>query len=348
MAKPIKITILGDAKSLQAALAGTQAQLGGFQGAVNKAAKFSAVAFVGIGAAGFAAADRLDAAYDQIRIGTGATGEDLEGLEGVFKNVASSVPNSFDEVATAVADLNTRTGLTGTELEALSTQMLDLSRITGTDVASNIENVTRVFGDWDIAAADQAATMDQLFRASQMTGIGLDQLNTSVVSFGAPMRSLGFSFDESVALLSKFEKEGVNTEAVLAGMKAGLGKMAKAGEEPAETLARLQEEIAAAGTEGEAMAIAVEAFGTRAGPDLAAAIREGRFEVAELATEIAEGDDTISGVAAATDDWREKLSVLTNKVLIKATPVLEKITETLTNMADWLDRNQKSQPSPLA
>lgn len=327
MAKPVQITILGDAKSIKKSLGQVESGLGSLGGKLKTVGKAGALALGGLAVAGAKVALDLDSAYKTIRAGTGATGEDLEALKDVFEDVAEDVPDAFGDVATVVADLNTRTGATGEELEKLAEQILDLSRLTGTDAATNVASLTRVFGDWGVASEDQAETLDKLFRASQGTGIGLDQLSTTVVNFGAPLRSLGFSMDESIALLSKFEQEGVNTEAILAGMKAGLGKMAKAGEEPAETLARLQEEIKGAGTEGEAMAIAVEAFGTRAGPDLAAAIREGRFEIDELADSIANGDETIASATDASATMGDKLKELKNRGLIKLVPILEKVIE---------------------
>jgi len=37
----------------------------------------------------------------------------------------------------------------------MATRFLELSRITGTDVASNIKEVTRLFGNWNVAAEEQ-------------------------------------------------------------------------------------------------------------------------------------------------------------------------------------------------
>jgi phage-related minor tail protein len=75
-----------------------------------------------------------------------------------------------------------------------------------------IAGSSRLFGDWSIAAEDTAGTMDYLFRVSQSTGIGVNDLSAKLVQFGAPLRQLGFDLETSAAMLGKFEKEGVNTE----------------------------------------------------------------------------------------------------------------------------------------
>lgn len=269
--------------------------------------------------------ETFDEALDTIRVGTGATGDALAALGEDFKEVFASVPTDAATAATAIADLNTRLGLTGSELQTTAAQFIELSRITGTDLSSNIANVTRVFGDWSIATADQAGTLDALFRANQATGISIDQLTANLVKFGAPLRQLGFDFETSAALISKFEKEGVNAELVLGSMRIALGKMARAGEPAQETFQRVVEEINNAGSASEANALALELFGARAGPDMAAAIREGRFAIGDLFDTIANGEDTIRSAADDTNDWRESLNVLKNRVLVALEPLATRV-----------------------
>ena len=312
---------------------------GKFSAAFATAAK---VGMAGVGTALGAVAglaklgESFDGAFDTIRTGTGATGKALEGLQEDFKKTFSAVPVSMDDASVAIADLNTRLGLTGKPLQDLSVQMLNLSRLTGTDVGGNVANITRVFGDWGTKTEDQAAAMDQLFRASQSTGAGIDQLAQGVVKFGAPLRQLGFGFEESLAMLGKFEKEGVNTDLVIGSMRVALGKLAKAGEPAQETFERVTNEIKNAGSTSEANAKALALFGARAGPDMAAAIREGRFELDEMTKTIASGGDTINGVAGDTDDWREKLRVLGNRAMVALEPLASKVFGAIGRSIEWV------------
>ena len=342
----VKITITGDKSKLQSALKGAGDDLGGFEGkASGWATKLGTIAaagavafgaaFVGVGAGLFALGNEFDGAYDSIRVGTGATGDTLAGLQDDLKAVVSNVPTDFATAGTAIADLNTRLGLSGEPLQALSTQFLDLSRITGTDVATNIDQVTRVFGDWGVAVDDQATTMDKLFRASQASGIGLDDLQGSLVQFGAPLRNLGFGIDESMALLAQFNKTGVNTETVFAGLKAGVGKLAKAGEDVPTTFKRVVGEITAMGPGTEATAKAIELFGQRAGPDLADAIAGGKFEIDAMLGAITNGTDTIASASADTADFGEKFQVLKNRVFVGLEPLA---TGVFNAIGDGLDK----------
>ena len=337
MARNIKIEIVGDASRFSQALQGAERSLASFGTAA--AVGFAAVgtAAVGVGAGLFSIGSKFDDASNTIRRGTGATGEALAELEDSFNNVAGNVVGQgFGEVSTAIADLNTRLGLTGKPLEDMSAKFLDLSRVTRIDVATNVDNVTRTFGDWGIATEDQAESMDKLFRASQASGIGFDELSTSLVTAGAPLRNIGFSMDESTALLAVFNKTGVNTETVLAGVKAGVGKLAKAGEDVPATFKRVVDEITALGPGSEATGLAIELFGQRSGPDLADAIAGGKFALDDMLAAITDGTDTITSAAADTEKFGDKWQQVKNKVFIGLEPIASGLFDSISAGMDRL------------
>lgn len=333
-----------------------------------------ATAAVGIGKALYEVGATMDEMEDKIRVGTGASGEALEGLVTSAKRVGTQVPSDFGSVGDAVTALSQRLNLTGKPLEDMAAQMLNLSRITGTDVKTNIENLTRVFGDWGISADQQSATLDKMFRASQQTGVGVDQLSTSIVKFGAPLRQMGFSFEEAVAMVGKFEKEGVNTELVLGSMRIALGKLAKAQQDSGkssieaekaqksyndavakhgatsvearlaqekltaaqdksklatgdagEVFRQYVEQIKAAGSASEANGLALELFGARAGPDMAAAIREGRLSINDLVNSISKGTDTINSASLETMDFSEQWQLTKNRLMVAFEPAAAKV-----------------------
>ncbi len=325
----IEVKILGDNSNLSKALISSQGQVSSWAGSVAKfgamAAAATVAAGVAVGVGLFKVGQSFDKEFDKIRTGTGATGDALAGLEGSFKNVLKTVPASFGDAGTAIADLNTRLGLTGKPLKNLAGQFINLSRITGTDVKQNVDDITSVFGDWGIATGDQTKSLDAIYRASQASGIGINDLSSSVVQFGAPLRNLGFGFDESLALLAQFNKTGVNTETVFAGLKAGVGKLAKAGEDVPATFRRVVDEITKMGPGTEATALAIELFGQRAGPDLADAIAGGKFSVDEMLAAVAGGSDTINGAAADTADFAEKWQLFKNRILVGLQPLATKV-----------------------
>lgn len=295
------------------------------------------VPIAAIGTAAIAAAMQYDDAVDTIRAGTGAVGTELASLSASFKTVFTSVPASASEVATAIADLNTRLGLSGPQLEALSTQMLNLARITGEDVGTVIQSTTRLFGDWSISTDKQSSTLDYLYKVSQSTGIGINDLSTTVVEFGAPLRALGFDLEDAAAMMGKWEREGVNTETVLAGLKMALKTLAAAGKEPAAALEETINAIKNAKTESESTSIAMETFGKRAGVDMARAILEGRLEIDDLVTSIKGSKDTINTAAADTLSFSEKWVLVKNKVASAIEPLGTPLLSALESLMSTLE-----------
>ena len=319
---------LGD--SSQKAAGGLGAALKGLMPLIGPAA------LVGIGAGILKLAGDFDSAYDKIRTGTGATGAALEGLKGDLKGVFADIPTDLGSASTAISSLNTRLGLTGEPLQALAKQLLELSRLTGTDVGQNVQLATRLFGDWGVATEDQSKTLDLLFRASQATGIGIGDLQAKVVQFGAPLRAMGFSISESVTMLGKWEKEGVNTELVLGSLRIAMGEFARSNTPMRQGLEDTARKIKELGPSAAATSLAMEVFGARAGPDMAAAILEGRFAYEELLQTIEGGKDTILGVAKDTMDFGEKFDMLKNRVMLAVEPLAIGMMDALTRFADFL------------
>ena len=74
--------------------------------------------------------------------------------------------------------------------------------------------------------------------------MNVSSLTEQVTKNGAALRQLGFSTEESVAMLAKFEKEGVNTDTVLAGLKKAVANWGKEGKNAKEEFAKVLDEIA--------------------------------------------------------------------------------------------------------
>ncbi len=280
---------------------------------------------VAAGAALYDVGEQFDQAYDVIRVKTGAVGKELGGLKGDFKEVVSDVPATFADAGTAVAQLSQRLDLTGRPLQNVSTRVLELSRLTETDLTGNIETVTRLFADWSVQTDQQPKTLDKLFRASQETGIEIGRLAEYMVQFGSPLRQMGFDFDTAAAMFSKFEKEGVNLQTAMPGLRMALKNFAAEGKDPADALEATIKKIEQAGSTAEANTMAFEVFGTRAGPDLAAAIREGRFDFDELISSIRGGKDTILGASKDTADLAEQWQLFKNRVMVRLEPLASQV-----------------------
>lgn len=325
----LEIVLAGDASGALSSLVAVDRAAGRTSTGMQRLGRFGAAGLTALGAGAVAAAGALysigsqfDSAYDRIRVGTGATGRQMAQLQNDFRAVARSSYSNFGDISTAITGVNQRLGLTGRPLQQLTRQLTDLSRITETDVNTNVANMTRLFGDWDVPARRMSSTLDEIFRASQSSGVGLDQLSSQVVQFGAPMRNLGFDLEETLALFSKWEAEGVNIGTAMGGMRRAVASFAQDGISPMEGFRQVMADVEA-GT--FSMSDAMEIFGTRAGPDMFAALTEGRFSLDDLLASIRGGRDTIAQASRDTADFGEKWQNLKNRVFLALEPIASRV-----------------------
>lgn len=264
---------------------------------------------------------RFDEATDSIRIGTGATGDALDALMDDFDAVYSSVPTTMEDASQAIADYNTRLGLTGPELQNISTQAIQVADMLGDDLGSVIEESSQAFQAWNMDAEAMGDAMDYVFKASQSTGVGFSDLMSSVQQFAPQLQELGYGFEESVALIGQMDKAGVNAEEVLAAMKKSVSSLAKEGLSAAEGMELYTEKIKNAKDMTEATNIAAEIFGTRGASTMAAAIRDGTVDVAALTAELEKNSETIGGCATDTYDFAEQLQLFKQQAEVALKPL---------------------------
>lgn len=300
-------------------LGGTVAKIGGAAVLGGLAAVVGAVS--AIGGAAFASAMQLDEAFDTMAIGTGATGDALEGLKDDFKEVFKDFRGEASTVADVMSGLNSKLGITGETLQDLGKPLAEVTRLLGGDAATNTQLFSRVMGDWSINVEDGGKTLDKLFTATQMSGVGMDALMGKVVAFGSPMRLMGFTLDDSIALFAKWEKEGVNSELVMGSLRIAAGKFAAEGLPLRESLLATFDSIQKNTDASAALAQGMEVFGARAGPDMVAAIREGRFAVDDLVAGLANSEGAILRTAAATADWPETWQQIKNTATVALEPL---------------------------
>lgn len=282
-----------------------------------------------VGAAGLAAGTFLykvgevfDDVADTIRVGTGATGDALDGLVDSAKRVGQRVPAEFEQVGSTVADINTRMGLTGGTLETVAAQYLEAGRILGEDV--DINKTSAAFNAFGIEGEAVVGAMDHLFQVSQATGVGMNDLAT-VVSVNAPaMKQLGFSFEETAVLAGELDKAGLNSNKMMAAMSKGMVTLAKDGEAPQEAFKRVVGEIQgfiASGDEAAALELAGKVFGTKGAPQFIDALASGRVNLDDLSAAAGQTSDSILDVGKETMDFAEAWQLFKNNVLVWLEPL---------------------------
>lgn len=324
----------------------------------NTAVKFAAIstAILGVSTAAVKAFEEVDNGIDTMITMTGATGQELRGLEQSFDNVFSSFPATSEEVGSAIGEINTRLGFTGDKLDEATIMFLKFSKITGIDVAQSVRLTSRAMSDAGIKSEDYVEVLDAVTKASQKSGVEASALLDTITKYGAPMRALGMDMKSSIALFSQWEKSGVNTEIALSGMKKAISNWGKANKDSQKEFAKTLEQIKKAKTLSEATTMAIKAFGAKAGPDLADAIQNGRFSIEEFQAVLAETNGTVQttydNLIDGNDQWQVAMNnvkigmgELGSEILEDLAPILSTFGDIIKDLGKWfsdLDETDKN------
>ena len=256
----------------------------------------------------------FDEMRDTIIIGTGASGEALEGLVDVAEAIATTVPVSFADAGDFVQNLNTRMGLVGDELEAVGTRVAALGELTGS--AIDLDSLTGALNQFGISGADAAEVMDYLWGVSQSTGIGFDDL-TKIIEANAPaLQALGFSFEEAANMAGLLDRAGLDANGTMGKLSKALVELAQPGESAEDAFHRVVGQIGEyieAGDEAAALDLATQIFGTRGATQFVAAVESGALSLEELEDAALGAGDGILGTYEATMDWPEQWELLKNR-----------------------------------
>jgi phage-related minor tail protein len=287
----------------------------------------------------------VDAAYDTIIKKTGATGEAALELQGICEDLATSIPTSFEEAADAVGEVNTRFDVTGDKLKELSGDFIKFAQINGTSVSTSIDKVQSAMTAFGLSADDTGKFLDTLTAASQATGVSVDQLASDMMTNSAALKEMGYSASDAALFLANLNKSGIDSSAVMAGLKKAFVNATKDGKTMEEAIAELQQEMASAETDTEAMQKAIELFGNKAGPAIAAACAEGRLSFDELGTSMEDFAGTLDSTFEETISPIDNLKQALNNLKLVGYDLVEtmgpSITKVVETVSDKIEKFRK-------
>ena len=271
----INAEITANSKGFTSGLANAQKSLTSFSAGLKKvitAVGAFTVALKGISSVSkfvTEATSEFAKANSNIVKGTGATGAALQNLSKSVRNaMKNGVGRSASEVGEMVADLNTRFGVTGKELEKLVDEFDQFSDVTGVDTKQSIESLADVMAKWNISATETDDLMDELVYASQASGLGVNDLMSALKNGQSTFDAFGMSMTESIGFLSQLKTQGIDSASALSALKIGMAKFAASGKDVDKEFQKVSEQIKNATSDSEALQIAVTNFGAKGGSEL--------------------------------------------------------------------------------
>lgn len=291
--------------------------------------------------------NEVDAGSDAIITATGATGKLAEGMDNVYKSIASSLPiDNLENIGKVIGEMNTQFGFTDEKLQHASEKMLKFSEITGSDVVASTQNAKQAISVFHMSSDDLDSVLDDVAKTAQDTGVSVDDLFQKAIEGAPQLQELGLSFSDSVKLLGAFEQAGVDGSAALSSLSKAAVNYAKDGKSLTDGLAETQDKILNATDQTEALNAASEVFGTKGAVRMVDAIQRGVLNLNDLGGAASDSQGTVETTFSNTLNPIDEETVALNNVKLAmaefgsaiseaVAPILETLVPIIQKVAKW-------------
>ena len=293
------------------------------------------------GVAAVAAFNEVDGAADILIQKTGAQGKAFEDMKTIMEDIATTIPTDFETAANAVGEVNTRFGVTGQQLQDLSTKYIEFSTLNNVDVPSSIDNTQKALAAFGLDANSAGMLLDVLNKTGQNTGVSMEALTSGLIQNGAAFQEMGLSIDQATVFMGQMETSGANSETVMQGLRKALKNATEDGIPLNQALQDLQSTIANGKGGVDGLTAAYDLFG-KSGDQIYAAVRNGTLDFTQLASSqniLKNSTDSVSKSYQDTVDPIDEMKMAMNDakvigadIVTTAMPMIRDALEGLRNL----------------
>lgn len=258
-------------------------------------------------AASVAAFNNVDDALDDVAVRTGATGESLADMQDIARDIATSMPVAWGDVGEAVGEVNTRFGSTGEELDDLSRDFLRFARVNNQNVASSVDNVSRMIAGFGLETSDATRILDMLNVVGQQTGMDVGQLSEQLATNAGTFAAMGLSAEEAASFMSDASMAGLTTTQAMTGLRSAINYASTEGMSLGEVFELVSENADDTG-------LMMDIFGTRAGAAIGNAVANGSISLTDFSSTLGDFEGSVSRTFEATIDPFDDLTTVMNSL----------------------------------
>ncbi len=341
----ITIEIDGDTSKLTKAIDAASKKIDGvakgLQDVGGALSKYVTAPLAAVGGASVAAFNEVDEGLDTIIRKTGATGEAADKMQDILENVATTIPTDFKTAGEAIGEVSTRFGVTGDELESLSSQFIKFADLNNTDVSNSIDTVQKALSAYGLGSESAEGYLDRLNVVGQKTGVSVDKLSEGIVSNATAFKELGLDIDGAVTFMGQLETSGANSETVLNGMRKALKNATDQGIPLEQALSDLQNTILNGTGTMDGLTAAYDIFG-KSGDQIFGAVRDGTIDFQNLVGTMTDAKDSVSSTFEETLDPADQFKTLLNEAKVAGAEVggtlLEMVVPVLGQVRDIIEK----------
>ena len=278
----------------------------------------------------------VDDAMDTVTIKTGASGDALNSMQKSAKNIATTIPASFQEAGDAVGEVNTRFGLTGSSLEGLSTQFIKFAQLNGQDVSSAIDSTQSAMAAFGLETKDAGGFLDALNVVGQQTGVDVGTLTQELTKNAPQLKAMGLSAYDSANMLGQMDKAGIDSSTAMRGLQTAMKKASKDGTTLQDKLSEFSETMGSNKSDAEKLQAAYELFGTKAGGAIYNAVSSGTIDLQNFNGSLQGFEGSVDSTFTETLGPMDQFSIVTNKLALLGSDLVDAFGPTLASVLDTL------------
>lgn len=327
----------------------------------------AAVGAAGVGAAIKSMVDTYAGFDDQMRrvaALSGATGQQFDQLTAKAQELGAKTRYSAAQAAGGMAQL-AAAGQSTEQIVATIGPALNMAAAGGSNLETAADQLTNIMGAFQLKAEQSGHVADVLTQGFTGAATTLDQLAGAMLYAGPVASSLGYSIEETTALLQALAGAGYKSEKAGTALRGGLSRLLNPTKEVSDTLAKYnlsltdsagrmrplkdilgelaqkQEHIKGS---SEAAADVLKIFGQEAGPALQTLMAKGRdaLEGYEKALAHVDGkaqqtaDDMEKGLGGAMRRWNAAVEAVQTSFGTAFEPVTKGLYEMGASVAGWI------------
>lgn len=289
-------------------------------------------AITAAGAASIEAWKEVDSASDNLIKKTGAVGENLEEMQGIVNDLATTIPTTFDTASNAVGEVNTRFDVTGEELERLSSAFIKFADLNGTDVVGSIDSVSSMMKAWGLDAKDTVRVLDTLNGVGQQTGVSVNTLADVLQGNALSFKELDLNMAEAATLLGNMEKNGIDASAGMTALRKAMSKATDDGKTLTEVMSEWEALMKSSASESEKMSATEDLFGSRAYTQLFNALNEGNISFTNINASMSDFSGNVEKTFEATLDPIDEFTTTMNDLKLLGAEIGEEVIPVLVDV----------------
>ena len=287
---------------------------------------------------------------------SGLVGKELDKVADAARNMAKETKFTATQAANALYSLASA-GISGSDALVNSLQpALLLAGATLSDTALATETMTAALAAFRIPTSEAMHVADQFAGAIARSPATMERLSDAMKRAGPAAASFGISLEKTVAEIAAFHVAGLRGQMAGTSFRQVLIQIAKQAADSSTIIGGALKgwEAGSEGVTGAVRrlneagvdtALVATELGSRAGPALALMMRIGSKAMDELAVKIEESADVTKmyGVQMATLTgkffiFKSAVTDIWHVLFTKMSPVLQLITEQMTNMANEISK----------